>query len=62
MATNANPISLAIDRRRLLKSGVSAGLLACLPLSGCDVERDLSAELLRYVSAADSVIDPDIAG
>ena len=62
MATNASPASLTIDRRRLLKSGVSAGLLACLPLSGCDVDRDLSTELLRHVSDADSVINPDITG
>lgn len=62
MVTNGSHGLLTIDRRTLLKCGLSASLLTCLPLTGCSVEQDLSAELMRQVSDSDSVLNPDVTG
>ena len=49
--------ALPIDRRRLVKLGLSASVLAGLPLAACGVDADLSTELLRFVSDSEDVID-----
>lgn len=62
MVTNESRAALTIDRRKLLKCGLSAGVVACLPLSGCSVEQDLSTALMRHVSNSSSVRNPDVTG
>lgn len=53
---------LYIDRRRLLKLGLSSGVLAALPFACIPMKEDDSAALLQFVSDSDLPVDPTRAG
>lgn len=53
---------LYIDRRRLLKLGLSSGVLAALPFACIPMREDDSAALLQFVSDSDLPVDPTRAG
>lgn len=48
---------LKIDRRQLLRLGLSSGVLASLPLACISLNDEDSAELLRFVSDSASPVD-----
>lgn len=62
MVTEDHQEVLSIDRRRLLQCGLSASLLASLPMYGRSVDKGLSSELMRFVSDSGVVRHPDITG
>jgi len=49
--------TLHIDRRQLLKLGLSSGVLAALPFGCTSLTQDDSAELLRFISDAEGPVD-----
>lgn len=49
---------LHIDRRRLLKLGISTGVLATLPFACISLRDDATSELLRFVSDSGIPVDP----
>jgi len=53
---------LFIDRRQLLKLGLSSGVLASLPFACVSLDNDDSAELLRFVSDSDVPVDATRTG
>ena len=53
---------LLIDRRQLLKLGLSSGVLASLPLACVSLKEDDSAELLRFIGDSDLPVDPTRTG
>lgn len=54
--------TLKIDRRAVLKVGVSSGLLASLPLAGCTVADPTNDFLLEYVSDSSRPVNSDRTG
>jgi hypothetical protein len=54
--------TLYIDRRRLLKLGLSSSVLAALPFGCVPLTQDGSAELLRVISDSDAPVDPTRTG
>ena len=57
-----NGQKLEIDRRALLKLGLSTGVLASLSLAGCIITNSTSDYLLKIVSDSDLPIDPTRTG
>ena len=53
---------LKIDRRALLKLGLSTGVLASLPLAGCTVEDSTNDYLLEFVSDSEFPVNSDRTG
>ena len=53
---------LHIDRRRLLKLGLSSGVLASLPFACVSLDNDDSVELLRFISDSDAPVDATRTG
>lgn len=53
---------LRIDRRQLLKLGLSSGVLASLPFACISLNDDDSVELLQFVSDADLPVDETRTG
>ncbi len=53
---------LQIDRRQLLKLGLSSGVLASLPFACISLTQDDSAELLRFISDSDLPVDATRTG
>ncbi len=62
MFQSTNRLKLEIDRRALLKLGLSTGVLASLPLAGCIIADATSDYLLEVVSDSDLPIDPTRIG
>ena len=62
MFQSTNRQKLEIDRRALLKLGLSTGVLARLPLAGCIIADATSDYLLEIVSTSDLPIDPTRTG
>ena len=62
MFQSTNMQKLEIDRRALLKLGLSTGVLASLPLAGCIIADATSDYLLEAVSTSDLPIDPTRTG
>ena len=62
MFQSTNMQKLEIDRRALLKLGLSTGVLASLPLAGCFIADATSDYLLEAVSTSDLPIDPTRTG
>ena len=50
------------DRRKLLKMGFSAGVIATLPAAGCVFADDVTDALLQFVSESDSPIESSKIG
>lgn len=53
---------LYIDRRQLLKLGLSSGVLASLPLACISLTQDDSAELRQFISDSDQPVDETRTG
>ncbi len=53
---------LKIDRRTLLKLGLSTGVLASVPLAGCTVEDSTNDYLLEFVSDSEFPVNSDRTG
>ena len=62
MFQSTNRQKIEIDRRALLKLGLSTGVLASLPLAGCILADATSDYLLEVVSDSDLPIDPTRIG
>ena len=62
MFQSTNRQKIEIDRRALLKLGLSTGVLASLPLAGCIIADATSDYLLELVSDSDLPIDPTRTG
>jgi len=50
------------DRRKLIKLGFSAGVLATLPTAGCVFADDVTETLLQFASDSDSPVDSALTG
>ena len=54
--------TLSVDRRTLLKLGISTGVLASVPLAGCTVALSTRDFLLDFVSDSEMPVDRDRTG
>ena len=54
--------TLRVDRRTLLKLGMSTGVLASVPLAGCAVALSTRDFLLEFVSDSEMPVDSDRTG
>ena len=54
--------TLRIDRRSLLKLGISTGVLASVPLAGCTIANSTSDFLLEFISDSEIPVNSDRTG
>ena len=54
--------TLRIDRRTLLKLGISTGVLASVPLAGCTIAISTSDFLLEFISDSEIPVNSDRTG
>ena len=54
--------TLRIDRRTLLKLGISTGVLASVPLAGCTIANSTSDFLLEFISDSEIPVNSDRTG
>ena len=54
--------TLRVDRRTLLKLGISTGVLASVPLAGCAITGSTSDFLLEFISDSDIPVNSDRTG